>query len=95
MWPPTKVTATGPGDVWASGYEGNVDQQNFSLPYVLHWNGSAWSLTETPNAGSEGSLLGGVTALSRRRMSGWLGRPGESDGALPTFTEQDRKLLTS
>jgi len=82
----TGVTATGPGDVWASGYEGNVNQQNFSLPYVLHWNGTAWSLTETPNAGTEGSLLAGVTALSPTDV--WVaGQTGESDGALLTFTE--------
>ncbi len=82
----TGVTATGPGDVWASGYEGNVDQQNFSLPYVLHWDGTAWSLTETPNAGTEGSLLAGVTALSPTDV--WVaGQTGESDGALLTFTE--------
>lgn len=82
----TGVTATGPGDVWASGYEGNVNQQNFSLPYVLHWDGTAWSLTETPNAGSEGSLLAGVTALSPTDV--WAaGQTGESDGALLTLTE--------
>jgi len=82
----TGVTATGPGDVWASGYEGNVNQQNFSLPYVLHWDGTAWSLTETPNAGTEGSLLAGVTALSPTDV--WVaGQTGESDGALLTFTE--------
>ena len=82
----TGVTATGPGDVWASGYEGNVSQQNFSLPYVLHWDGTAWSLTETPNTGSEGSLLAGVTALSPTDV--WAaGQTGESDGALLTLTE--------
>jgi alpha-tubulin suppressor-like RCC1 family protein len=82
----TGVTATGPGDVWASGYEGNVNQQNFSLPYVLHWDGTAWSLTETPNAGTEGSLLAGVTALSPTDV--WAaGQTGESDGALLTLTE--------
>jgi hypothetical protein len=82
----TGVTATGPGDVWASGYEGNVNQQNFSLPYVLHWDGTAWSLTETPNAGTEGSLLAGVTALSPTDV--WAaGQTGASDGALLTFTE--------
>ena len=82
----TGVTATGPGDVWASGYEGNVNQQNFSLPYVLHWDGTAWSLTETPNAGTEGSLLAGVTALSAADV--WVaGQTGQSDGALLTFTE--------
>jgi hypothetical protein len=82
----TGVTATGPTDVWASGYEGNVNQQNFNLPYMLHWNGTAWSLTETPNAGTEGSLLSGVTAVSPTDV--WAaGQTGESDGALLTFTE--------
>jgi len=82
----TGGTATGPGNVWASGYEGNVNQQNFNLPYVLHWNGTAWSLTETPNAGTEGSLLAGVTALSPADV--WAaGQTGESDGALLTFAE--------
>jgi alpha-tubulin suppressor-like RCC1 family protein len=82
----TGVTATGPDDVWASGYEGNVNQQNFNLPYMLHWNGTTWSLTETPNAGTEGSLLAGVTALSPADV--WAGgQTGESDGALLSFTE--------
>src|SRR6266704_1243370 len=82
----TGGTATGPGNVWASGYEGNVNQQNFNLPYVLHWNGTAWSLTETPNAGTECSLLAGVTALSPTDV--WAaGQTGESDGALLTFAE--------
>ena len=80
------MTAVGANDVWASGYEGNVDQQNLSDPYVLHWNGTAWSLTETPNAGSEGSLLAGVTALSPTDV--WVaGQTGESDGALLTLAE--------
>ena len=82
----TGVSGTSPGNVWASGYEGNVNQQNFNLPYVLHWNGTAWSLTETPNLGTEGSLLAGVTALSPTDV--WAaGQTGESDGALLTLTE--------
>jgi len=83
----TGVTATGPDNVWASGYEGNVDQQNFQIPYVLHWNGTAWSLTEMPNAGSEGSLLRGITALSASDI--WVaGQTQESDGGLLSLTEQ-------
>jgi alpha-tubulin suppressor-like RCC1 family protein len=82
----TGVTATGPSDVWASGYEGNVDQQNFTLPYMLHWNGTAWALTKTPNAGTEGSQLNGVTAVSPADV--WAaGQTGASDGALLTFTQ--------
>ncbi len=82
----TGVTATGPDNVWASGYEGNVDQENFQIPYVLHWNGTAWSLTEVPNAGSEGSLLRGITALSASDI--WVsGQTQESDGGLLSLTE--------
>ncbi|MBV9383470.1 MAG: hypothetical protein JO242_22765 [Streptosporangiaceae bacterium] len=82
----TGVTATGPNNVWASGYEGNVNQQNFALPYVLHWNGTAWSLTKVPNSGSEGSQLRGITALSATDL--WAaGETLEDDGSLLTLTE--------
>jgi alpha-tubulin suppressor-like RCC1 family protein len=83
----TGVTATGPDNVWASGYEGNVDDQNFSSPYVLHWNGKAWSLIKVPDAGSEGSLLLGITALSATDI--WAsGQTGEDDGGLLSLTER-------
>jgi alpha-tubulin suppressor-like RCC1 family protein len=82
----TEVTATGPDNVWASGYESNVDEENFQIPYVLHWNGTAWSLTEVPNAGSEGSLLRGITALSASDV--WAsGQTQQSDGGLLSLTE--------
>lgn len=82
----TAVTATGTDNVWASGYESNVDQQNFQIPYVLHWNGTAWSLTEVPNTGSEGSLLGGITALSASDI--WAsGETLEGDGGILSLTE--------
>jgi alpha-tubulin suppressor-like RCC1 family protein len=82
----TGVTAAGPDDVWASGYEGNADQQNLSDPYVLHWNGTAWSLTKVPNPGTEGSLLNGITALSATDI--WAsGQTGEDDGSLLSLTE--------
>jgi alpha-tubulin suppressor-like RCC1 family protein len=83
----TGVTATGPDNVWASGYEGNVDQQNFQKPYVLHWNGTAWSLTQVPNTGTEGSLLSGITALSATDI--WAsGQTGQDDGSLLSLTER-------
>jgi alpha-tubulin suppressor-like RCC1 family protein len=82
----TGVTAVSADDVWASGYEGNVDQQNLSDPYVLHWNGTAWSLTRVPNAGTEGSKLLGITALSATGI--WAaGQTGEDDGSLLSLTE--------
>lgn len=55
----TGVTALSPGNVWASGYENG---SNGTVPYVLHWNGTAWSLIKTPSLG--GTELFGITALS-------------------------------
>lgn len=60
----TGVTAAGSDDVWASGYEFNVNQENLSDPYLLHWTGKAWALVKVPDPGSEGSQLFAVTALS-------------------------------
>ena len=82
----TGVTAVGANDVWASGYEGNVDQQNLSDPYVLHWNGTAWSLTKVPDVGTEGSKLLGITDLSASDI--WVsGQTLQDDGSLLSLTE--------
>lgn len=55
------VSASGPNDVWAVGYqdvEGGLDQ-----PLVEHWDGTAWSVTPTPNVGPD-TRLEGVSAIS-------------------------------
>jgi hypothetical protein len=83
----TGVTANAANDVWASGYEGNVDNQNFQKPYMLHWNGTAWSLVLTPNPGGEGSRLNATVALSPTDV--WaVGQTQELDGRIFTLTEQ-------
>jgi hypothetical protein len=83
----TGVTAVGSNDVWASGYEGNVNNQNFAQPYMLHWDGSTWSLTKLPNQGGEGSLLRGTVALSSDDV--WaVGQTQELNGAILTLTER-------
>jgi alpha-tubulin suppressor-like RCC1 family protein len=55
----TGATELSTGDVWASGY---LDGTDGRIPYVLHWDGTAWSLTKTPTFG--GTELFGITALS-------------------------------
>jgi Regulator of chromosome condensation (RCC1) repeat len=82
----TGVSADGADNVWASGYEGNVNDTNFAQPYMLHWNGTSWTLTQLPDAGSEGSTLLGTTVLSPTSV--WaVGRTGETDGGALTLTE--------
>ncbi len=83
----TGVTANAGNDVWASGYEGNVNNQNFQKPYMLHWNGTAWTLVLTPNLGGEGSRLNATVALSPTDV--WaVGQTQELDGQIFTLTEQ-------
>ena len=83
----TGVSAVASNNVWASGYEDNVNDQNFRKPYLLHWNGTAWSLVFPPNAGTEGTLLRGIVALSANDI--WtVGQTQENDGSILSLTEQ-------
>ena len=83
----TGVAAISGNDAWASGSEGNVNNMNFHIPYVLHWDGTAWSLVRTPNRGGEGSLLRGITALSADDV--WaVGQTQQLNGAIRPLTEQ-------
>jgi hypothetical protein len=73
--------------VWASGYEDNVNQTNFRKPYLLHWDGTSWKLILAPNAGTEGSLLRGIAALSAQDV--WaVGQTQENDGSILSLTEK-------
>ena len=61
------------------------------MPYVLHWNGTAWSLIMTPNAatgpGNAGSSLFGIGAVSASDV--WaVGHNQNGDGTITTLTEQ-------
>ncbi len=83
----TGVSALSGSDAWASGSEGNVNDMNFHIPYVLHWNGTAWSLVKTPNRGGEGSLLNGIAALGTDDV--WaVGQTQSLNGAIKPLTEQ-------
>jgi len=41
------VTAIGPSDVWAVGYTVSLDDPYQTL--TMHWNGTAWSIVDSPN----------------------------------------------
>ena len=83
----TGVSAASRTDVWASGYEDNVDQKNFAKPYALHWNGTKWALALLPNAGGEGNRLFGTVALSPNDV--WaVGQTQRLNGAILTLTQQ-------
>jgi len=82
----TGVTALGADNIWATGYEGNVNDTLFSQPYVLHWTGSSWTLRRTPDTGTEGSQLRAIHAFSSNDI--WaIGTTEQTDGALLALTE--------
>ena len=83
----TGVTAVATNNVWASGYENEPSGR--AVPYVLHWDGTNWSLIKTPNAGasSGGSSLYAITALSASDV--WaVGHSQPGNGTITTLTEQ-------
>ena len=85
----TGVTAVATNNVWASGYE--LENSNLRVPYVLHWDGTTWSLIKTPNPGAGhggvGSQLFGITALSASDV--WVvGHSQPGNGTITTLTEQ-------
>jgi hypothetical protein len=59
------VSATSPTDMWAVGYYRDQPYGNrMRHPLAVHWNGSAWSLTPTPNVGAVVTFLKDVAAVS-------------------------------
>jgi hypothetical protein len=58
------VSALSGSDAWASGSYGTAAGGNKTL--LLHWNGTQWAQVPSPSPGSqtEGSFLGGVSAVS-------------------------------
>jgi hypothetical protein len=57
------VSAISSSDVWAVGYY-NVSSYVSEKTLILHWNGSAWQLVPSPNAGPNANHLYGVAAIS-------------------------------
>src|SRR5262245_56353382 len=66
------VDAFAQDSAWAVGYY--IDPEGMYEPLGLRWNGSAWSLAETPNVGTNGSWLYGVSAVSSSEAwaAGWV-----------------------
>src|SRR5262245_42637607 len=52
------VDATAGNDAWAVGYY--IDDEGLYETLSTHWDGSAWTLAETPNVGQAGDWLYGV-----------------------------------
>ena len=56
----------GTSELWAAGY--SVDSNNVFQTLIEHWDGAAWSVIPSPNAGTSGSILRRITALSTNNV---------------------------
>jgi len=83
----TAVTAVSAANLWASGWVGNIDNENKLEPIILHSAGGAWSRVTAPNSGSEGSRLNGITSDGADDVFA-VGTTQDSNGSLLTLIEQ-------
>ncbi|HLJ33309.1 MAG TPA: hypothetical protein VKU38_06655 [Ktedonobacteraceae bacterium] len=59
------ITALSATDIWVSGvYGNNLGKQNNEHSLVEHWNGTTWTVVQSPNPGSQLNSLNGLTAIS-------------------------------
>jgi hypothetical protein len=87
------LAAVGRGDMWAVGSYSHWVRDNLqpSRTLAVHWDGSAWSVTTSPNDGT-GSELYGVSPIS----SGDVWAVGHSDaGALVEHWDNKRWRLVA
>lgn len=56
----TSITVVGPDDIWAVGYTVSLDESYQTL--VLRWNGSTWSIVDSPNGVGSYNALNAVAA---------------------------------
>jgi hypothetical protein len=63
----TSVTAISANDVWAVGFYYKTNSSP-TTTLIEHWNGTTWSIVSSPNAGTRGSSLQGVTAICAKNI---------------------------
>ena len=70
------VAAVSANDVWAVGTSGS--QRGSGQPVIEQWNGTQWSVVQSPNTGSLFSTLTGVAVVSASDIwaVGWQGNNG-------------------
>src|SRR5262245_3995914 len=74
------VDALAGDHAWAVGYY--IGAEGLYETLSVHWDGSAWSLVETPNVGQTGDWLYGVAAVSP--FEAWA--VGTTTGPVNTYT---------
>ncbi|MFC4049868.1 hypothetical protein ACFOY4_09260 [Actinomadura syzygii] len=84
------VAAVSSKDVWAVGLQNSNLSIEKNATLIEHWNGTAWSIVPSPNAGTQGDRLTGVAAVSANDVwaTGYFSTPTE---ILPLFEHWNGK----
>jgi hypothetical protein len=73
------VTVEASNSVWAVGYY--IDENLVNQTLVEHWDGQSWTIIPSPNRGTDGSQLNGITAVSGQSIDLWaVGYSGQGNG---------------
>ena len=59
----TAISGTGPGNLWAAGWDNNEANQTIQLLFE-HWNGSTWTAVSSPTPVRSAQFASGITAVS-------------------------------
>ena len=62
------VSARSSNDAWAVGFYRSGGDSNATSTLVEHWNGQQWQVVSSPNPGSTGNLLYGISAVSANNI---------------------------
>lgn len=78
------VSGTSSDDLWAVG-TGLVESSGVDKTFALHWNGTEWSVVDTPAPSAMFSELNGVAAIAPDNV--WAVGSYQSSSALPSLVE--------
>jgi hypothetical protein len=70
-------------DIWAVGSSGGINNARQTL--IEHWNGTGWSVVNSPNVGTAGSGLGAVAVVAATNI--WAVGSSTGVSAFETLTE--------
>ncbi|HEX6606049.1 MAG TPA: S-layer homology domain-containing protein, partial [Chloroflexia bacterium] len=80
----TSVSARAADDVWAAGFYTDLSGVSYTL--IEHWNGTAWSVIDSPERGTGDNALRGIVALAANDV--WaVGSAANAGGTPETLIE--------
>jgi hypothetical protein len=78
------VWRTNPGDLWAAG---TYNASGVKQTLILHWNGSQWDISQSPDVGINNNELNGITSHSPATSDWAAGYAADASATPQTLVE--------